>query len=167
MQTIDNKHLFRAISAGGGVAAVLWFATTLGAVAAKACRPREGYWVLRGQKRDGYICARPGCPRFTALCVFDSERAAREHLGGLSESQMFLDALEFYGASLPCWVREEPLLPRIREVSAGELGRIIQMSGVPYVALNPPPSGEQAKTFELWHAGSFLSSRRRDVRTRA
>jgi hypothetical protein len=69
---------------------------------------------------------------------------------------MFLNTLEFYGTSMPSWVREQQLLPRIREVSAGELGRILEATGVPYVVLNPPPPGEKAKTFELWHAGSFL-----------
>jgi hypothetical protein len=67
---------------------------------------------------------------------------------------------------MPSWVREEPLLPRIREVSAKELQRIIEATGVPYVALNPPPPGESTKTFELWRAKSFLAGRGHDARTR-
>ncbi len=129
---IENRHLFRAVSAKGGIAAVVWFARALYALAARARRPEERYWVLKGQSRDFYICARPGCHRCTALCVFDSERAAREPLRTLSEPRMFLDTLEFYGASMPSWVREERLLPQIREVSAGELGRIIEAIGVPW-----------------------------------
>ena len=163
---IENRHLFRAVSAGGGIAAVVWFARALYARAIQTRSPVERYWVLRGQKRDFYICARPGCHHCTALCVFDSERTAREPLNILSESYMFLNTLEFYGASLPSWAREEPLLPRIREVSARELGRIIETIGVPYVALNPPSPGEGVKTFELWHAESFLAKRGCHPRTR-
>jgi hypothetical protein len=110
---IDNRHLFQAVSAKGGVAAVVWCAQALYALAIQARRPEERYWVFRGQKRDFYICARPGCHRCTALCVFDSERAARESLRTLSEPRMFLSTLEFYGASMPSWVREERLLSQV------------------------------------------------------
>jgi hypothetical protein len=111
---IDNRRPFRAASSAGGVAAIVCFARTLCALAAQARRPGERYWVLKGQRRDFYICARPGCHRCTALCVFDSERAARKPLSILDKPRMFLSTLEFYGASMPSWVREEPLLPRIR-----------------------------------------------------
>lgn len=164
---IENRHLFRAVSAGGGIAAVVWFARALHAMAAHARKPEGRYWVLKGRRRDFYIHARPRCQRCTALCVFDSERAAREPLSTLSESRMFLDTLEFYGASMPSWVREEPLLPRVHEVSERELQRIIEATGVPYVALNPPAPGEKTRTFELWRAGSFLAEQACHSRTRA
>ncbi len=164
---IENRHLFRAASAGGGIAAVAWFARTLHAVATRTRRTERRYWVLKGRRRDFYVHARLGCQRCAALCVFDSEGTAREPLSTLSEPRMFLDTLEFYGASMPSWVREESLLPRIQEVSARELGRIIETTGVPYVALNPPPPGEKAKTFELWRAGSFLTEQACRTRSRA
>lgn len=164
---IENRRLFPTVSAGGGIAAVVWFVRALYATAARACRPEERYWVLKGQERDFYIHARLGCQRCAALCVFDSEGAAREPLGALSEPQMFLATLEFYGASMPSWVREELLLPRVCEVSERELRRIIEATGVSHVALNPPPPGEKAKTFELWRAGSFLAERACHPRTRA
>jgi hypothetical protein len=164
---IGNGIPFRAVSAGGGIAAIVWFARALHAVAARVRGPEGRYWVLKGRRKDFYVHARLGCQRCAALCVFDSEGAAREPLSTLSEPRMFLDTLEFYGASMPSWVREESLLPRIQEVSARELGRIIEETGVSYVALNPPPPGEKAKTFELWRAGSFLREQACRPRTRA
>lgn len=164
---IRNGRPFRAASAGGSVNAVVWFARALHAVAARARGSEGRYWVLKGRRRDFYIHARLGCQRCAALCVFDSERAAREPLSTLSEPQMFLATLEFYGAFMPFWVREEPLLPRICEVSAKELQRIIEATGVPYVALNPPAPGEKVSTFELWRAGSFLTGQACHLRTRA
>jgi hypothetical protein len=164
---IRNGRPFRALSVGGGIAAVVWFARALHAMAARARRHEGRYWVLKGRRRDFYIHARLGCQRCAALCVFDSESAAREPLGALSEPQMFLATLEFYGASMPSWVREEPLLPRVCEVSERELREIIEATSVPYVALNPPPPAEKTKTFELWRAGSFLAERVCHPRTRA
>jgi len=163
----EKRRPFRAASAGGGIAAVAWLAQALSR-AARLRQQSRFYWVLKGQKRDFYICARPGCCHLcTALCVFDSEVLAREHLESLSEPQMFLDTLEFYGPSMPPWAHEELLLPRACVVSGEELQQIIEESGVPYVALNPPPASQGAKTFRLWHAKSFLAGRGHGARIQA
>jgi hypothetical protein len=112
--------------------------------------------VLKGAERDFYICATAG-PRDwrTALCLFDTREAAEAHLESLGEAQMFLDTLEHYGAHIPYWMRQEPLLPGVREVPATELRRVLESIGVRYATLNPPPAGERTEALRLLPAGSF------------
>lgn len=152
---IEDKRLFRTASAWSVIAGVFWLALAAFAVAARARRPRWKYWILKGQKRDSFICAKAGGDRHTALCVFDSKDMAERRLRRLSEPQMFLDALERYGTAMPAWVHQEPLLPKVHEVSGEELWEIIGMTGVEYVALNPPLAGQSVKTLELRCAGTF------------
>lgn len=129
------------------------------------------YWVLKGAVGHFYTCAHFGDVRYTALCVFDSREAAVEHVESLDENQMFMSTLELYGSSMPACVRQGPLLPKLREVSARELWKIIETISVGYVTMNPPsaePSAERkVKTFELQPVGLFkgASSRpRRETR---
>lgn len=114
-------------------------------------RRREdgGYWVLRGASGSFYTCVRFGDLQYTALCVFDSREAAREHAGSLDENQIFLGTLEMYGRHLPPWARRGPLVPGLRRVSDRELWEIIKTLGVGYVTLNPPTPGRDDTTFEL------------------
>lgn len=119
---------------------------------------RERYWVLGGAERAFYICAVAGRRDWrTALCVFDSRAAAEEHLAGLGEARMFLDTLERYGAHIQYWMRREPLLPEVREVSTRELRRILRSIGVEYVTLNPPPAEERVETLDLLPSSSFAA----------
>lgn len=111
------------------------------------------YWVLKGATGCLYTCARFHDIRYTALCVFDSHRAARQHVENLDENQMFLSTLELYGPSMPTCIRQGSLLPELREVSGEELWEIILAVGVDYVTVNPPSEARTArqgiKTFEL------------------
>lgn len=119
---------------------------------------RERYWVLKGAERDFYICAVAGRRDWrAALCVFDSRAAAEEHLSSLGEARMFLDTLERYGARVPFWMRREPLLPEVHEVSTRELRRISRSIGVEYVALDPPPAEERVETLKLLPSSSFAA----------
>jgi hypothetical protein len=111
-------------------------------------KTHDKYWVLKGCGRDFFVCATP-YEEYMALCVFDSEIAAERHLRGLSESQMFLDTLEWYGASVPSWVRRESLLPRVCEVSRRELWEIIETLHSVYVVVNPPLAWRKVETLEL------------------
>lgn len=120
----------------------------------------ERYWVLTGVKRDFYICATAGRRDWrTALCVFDSRTAAEEHLRSLGEAQVFLDTLERYGASIPEWMRRDPLLPEVHEVPARELHQVLWSIGVEYVTLNPPPAGERVEALEFLSAEAFPQHR--------
>lgn len=111
-------------------------------------KTHDTYWMLKGCKRDFFVCATPD-EEHMALCVFDSEIAAERHLRSLSEPQMFLDTLEWYGASAPSWVRRESLLPRVCEVSRRELWEIIEALHFGYVIINPPPAWRRGETLEL------------------
>lgn len=111
------------------------------------------YWVLKGTVGHFYTCAHFGDIQYTALCVFDSCKAALEHVEALDENQMFMSTLELYGSSMPACVHRGPLLPELREVSGEELWKIIETVGVSYVTMNPPSAERTAekkvKTFEL------------------
>lgn len=116
--------------------------------------------MLKGAKRDFYICATAGrCDWCTALCVFDSRAAAEEHLRSLGEAQMFLDTLERYGASMPDWMRRDPLLPEVHEVPAWDVHQVLWSIGVEYATLNPPPAGERVEALEFLPAGAFPQHR--------
>lgn len=117
--------------------------------------PSDAYWVLRGPRKDCYVCARFGKDELAALCVFDSRTDAEEYLSDLSEMQMFLNTLELYGLLTPSWVSREALLPEACELSRRELWEAIQEIGVGYVAINPPPEGVEEETFELWPSANF------------
>jgi hypothetical protein len=109
----------------------------------------DAFWVLRGPRRDCFVCARFGKGEYAALCVFDSREAAEEYLGYLSEPQMFLDTLEQYGTFTPSWVRWETLLPEACEISREDLWEAVKDIGVSYVAINPPSEGVEEETVEL------------------
>lgn len=113
------------------------------------------YWVLKGDRRDFYICASAGPhERRVALCAFDSEEGASRHLHRLGEARMFLDTLERYGKNLPAWMRDETLSPEVREVSPDELGAILESTGVAYVTINPPLG--PGETLELLPSCNFI-----------
>lgn len=115
-------------------------------------RDRKRRWVLKSERRDFFLCASGEDPQ-AALCVFDSREAAEEHLANLSEPKMYLDSLERYGTDLPDWMGEEPLLPRPREVSAGDLREILAATGIEYVAL---ASKDEPQALEVLPAEEFL-----------
>ena len=46
------------------------------------------YWVLKGTVGHFYTCAHFGDVQYTALCVFDSRKAAEKHVEALDENQM-------------------------------------------------------------------------------
>ncbi len=118
-------------------------------------RKRDRYWVLEGRGGGFFVCASFGDEGLTALCAFDSEEAAAEHLRGLTEPQMFLDTLERYGPLVPSCLRDGALLPRVREVSRRGLWEAIKATGAGYVAVNPPRAGERVETVELLLAEGF------------
>ncbi len=111
-------------------------------------KTHDTYWVLKGREREFFVCATPD-DEHMALCVFDSEIAAERHLRSLSEPQMFLDTLEWYGASVPSWVHRESLLPRVCEVSRRELWEVIEALRLGYVAINPPYAWRKVEILEL------------------
>jgi hypothetical protein len=117
--------------------------------------PRDAYWVLRGPRKECFVCARFGKDELAALCVFDSETNAEEYLRSLSETQMFLNTLEMYGIFTPSWVSREALLPAACEMSRRKLWEAIQEIGVGFVAINPPPEGVEEETFELQPSANF------------
>ena len=118
--------------------------------------PHVAYWVLRGPREAGFVCARFGRDEeYAALCVFDSRKTAEEYLRCLSEPQMFLDTLEHYGLPAPSWVLRETLLPEACELSNSELWETIEDVGVGYVAMNPPPWRVEKEAFELHPSRAF------------
>lgn len=118
-------------------------------------RPNDEYWVLKGPRRDCFVCANFGEDEHAALCLFDSKGAAEEYLRCLSELQMFLNTLEQYGPFTPSWVRQETLLPKVCGISRRGLWKAIKDIGVGYVAINPPPEGVEEEIFELYPSGIF------------
>ncbi len=109
-------------------------------------------WVLKSEARNFFLCAAGEGPR-AALCVFASKEEAKGHLENLSEPKMYLDALERYGAGMPGWMSEDPLLPEPREVSTGDLRSILDATGIEYVAT---VSEEEPDTLEVIPAEEFL-----------
>ncbi len=114
---------------------------------------RKRRWVLKSERRDFFLCAAGDDPR-AALCVFVSKEEAEDHLENLSEPKMYLDTLERYGAEMPDWMNEGPLLPEPREVSYDDLRNILAATGIRYVAV---VSEEEPETMEVFPAEEFLS----------
>lgn len=110
-------------------------------------------WLLKSERRDFFLCASGGEDPRAALCVFDSREAAEEHLDGLSEPKMYLDTLERYGAGMPEWMNEEPLLPEPREVYPEGIRSILDSTGICYLAV---ALEEEPKALEVVPAEEFL-----------
>lgn len=115
-------------------------------------RDRERHWVLKSERQDFFLCAAGGDPR-AALCIFDSKEAAEDHRQSLSEPKMYFDTLERYGAGMPDWMSEEPLLPKPREVFSEDLREILAATGIEYVAVS---SEEEPETLEVFPAEEFF-----------
>lgn len=109
-------------------------------------------WVLKSEARNFFLCAAGEDPR-AALCVFTSKAEAESHVENLSESKMYLDALERYGTGMPDWMGESHLLPEPKAVSHEDLRNILDATGVEYVAT---ASEEEPDTLEVFSAEDFL-----------
>jgi hypothetical protein len=120
-------------------------------------RDRKRRWVLKSERRDFFLCASGGEDPRAALCVFDSRKAAEEHLQDLSEPKMYLDTLERHGTEMPDWMSEEPLTPAPTEVSTEDLKGILAATGVEYVAL---AAGDEPQALEVIPAEEFLEGER-------
>ncbi len=112
----------------------------------------DARWVLKSEARNFFLCAAGEDPR-AALCVFGSREEAEDHIGNLTESKMYLDTLERYGTEMPDWMAEDTLMPEPREVSADDIRRILDATGIEYVAM---ASEENPDTLEAIHAEEFL-----------
>jgi hypothetical protein len=112
-------------------------------------------WILKSEARNYFLCAAGEDPR-AALCVFGTREEAEDHLESLTESKMYLDALERYGTRMPEWMSEEPLLPEPREVSPDDLRNILAATGIEYVAVS---SEKASETLEVFPADEFLEGR--------
>ncbi|MGH3088903.1 MAG: hypothetical protein ACRDSJ_16495 [Rubrobacteraceae bacterium] len=127
-------------------------------------RNGDSLWVLRGAKREFYVCATVALKGVAALCAFEEREGAERHLAGLTEFQMFLDTLDHHGANLPPWVNEESLMPRVVEVERRDVVRISHKIWVGYVAVNAPAAGAWIPALKVTPAKSFIANSERERR---